>query len=285
MKSYLAITPARDEEEFLPGLIASMAAQTCVPARWIIIDDGSADDTRAIIDDAARTHPWIEPQHLSRNGPRAAGGESLIMRFLQRDMRERYDFVLRLDADLSFESHIIEQMLAEFAHDPSLGIAGATLYEPSGEKWVEVPSPAFHTRGAVKMYSSACFAAIGGLEAGLGWDTVDEAHAMMLGFKTRSFRHIHARHHRPQGAAGGLWRARMAAGVAAYRAGYSPAFMMARAARQVIARPFVLAALLMLAGYCRGYLHRVSRAASPELVRFVRRQQWRRLLMQESKWR
>jgi hypothetical protein len=107
---------------------------------------------------------------------------------------------------------------------------------------------------------------------------------MMLGFKTRSFRHIHARHHRPQGVAGGLWRARMAAGLAAYRAGYSPAFMMARAARHVLAQPLVLAALLMFAGYCKGYLHRVSRAASPELVRFVRREQWRRLLMLESKW-
>jgi glycosyltransferase involved in cell wall biosynthesis len=68
MMSYLAITPARDEEKFLPGLIASMAGQTCVPARWIIIDDGSVDNTPAIIDDA-RAHV----RGLSRNTSYATG--------------------------------------------------------------------------------------------------------------------------------------------------------------------------------------------------------------------
>jgi len=77
----------------------------------------------------------------------------------------------------------------------------------------------------------ACFAAIGGLEAGLGWDTIDEVRAMMLGFGTRNFRHIHAYHHRPQGAAGGLSRGRKAAGRAAYNVGYLPVFLMARALR------------------------------------------------------
>ena len=57
---YLAITPARDEK-LLPGLIESMRAQNIVPARWIIIDDGSTDRTAAIIDEAARATAWIEP--------------------------------------------------------------------------------------------------------------------------------------------------------------------------------------------------------------------------------
>ena len=92
-----------------------------------------------------------------------------------------------------------------------------------------MPAPSFHTRGAAKLYSSACFAAIGGLEAGLGWDTIDEVRAMMLGFSTRNFRHIRAYHHRPQGTDGGLWQGRKAAGRAAYNVGYSPVFLMARA--------------------------------------------------------
>ena len=54
MDRYIAITPARDEEQFLPGLLASMAAQTRLPERWIVIDDGSADGTAKILDDAAR---------------------------------------------------------------------------------------------------------------------------------------------------------------------------------------------------------------------------------------
>jgi hypothetical protein len=135
------------------------------------------------------------------------------------------------------------------------------------------------------MYSARCFQAIGGLEAGLGWDTLDEAHAMMIGFKTRSFRHIKVQHHRPQGSASKAWRGHLASGRAAYRAGYSAIFMMARVFRHLRGKPFGLASIMMLAGFCEGYLRKAPRAASPELVKFIRRQQLRRLLMLESLWR
>jgi hypothetical protein len=42
---------------------------------------------------------------------------------------------------------------------------------------------------------------------------------------------------------------------------------------------------MMLAGYFGGLLRLEPRAASPELVRFVRRQQLRRLFMLETLWR
>jgi biofilm PGA synthesis N-glycosyltransferase PgaC len=165
MDRYIAITPARDEEQFLPGLISSMAAQTRLPQRWIVIDDGSADGTAQILDEAARQHHWIEPIHLARNRPREAGGESVIMQFLPREAWQGVDFIFRLDADLSFESDFVELMLKEFAVNPKLGIAGATPYEPVNDRWREVPEfNSFHTRGVTKMYSSGCFAAIEPLE-------------------------------------------------------------------------------------------------------------------------
>ena len=113
--------------------------------------------------------------------------------------------------------------------------------------------------------------------------TVDEARAWMLGFRTRSCGQIRAFHHRPQGAASGRWDARIALGRAAYYSGYSPIFMIARAMRHSFKGP-AISGPLMLAGYCQGYLHRWPRLASPELVRFVRRQQVRRLLHMESIW-
>ncbi len=199
MTRYIAITPARDEEKLLPGLIASMAAQNWTPDRWIIIDDGSADATAEILDEAARKYPWIEPHHLPRNRPRAPGGECVITQFLPHEACQQYDYILRLDADVSFESGFIDLLLEEFARDPKLGIASPTLWEPKGSEWVEIRQPEYHTRGPAKMYSLACFNAIGELDPDVGWDTLDEARAMLHGFHTRGFRHITARHHRPQG--------------------------------------------------------------------------------------
>jgi glycosyltransferase involved in cell wall biosynthesis len=285
MKSYIAITPARDEEKLLPQVLVSMVGQTQRPARWIIINDGSSDRTGEILDRAARYHPWIQPEHLPRNGARAPGGESVIMRFLPRNVWEGYDAILRLDADLTFKPEFAEMLLAEMEKDPRLGIAGPTLYEQRGAEWREVPAPSFHTRGAAKFYSTPCFAAIGGLETGLGWDTIDEVRAMMLGFSTRNFRQIAAYHHRPQGAAGGLWRGRKAAGLAAYNVGYSPLFLAARALRQGMKWPPLIGGLGLFAGYLEGAVRRSPRPVSPALIRFVRRQQVRRLLLMESVWR
>jgi biofilm PGA synthesis N-glycosyltransferase PgaC len=285
MKHYIAITPVRDEEKLLPGLIASMEAQRIKPERWIIIDDGSTDATARIVDEAAKRNQWIEAHHLSPGRKRALGGESVIMKFLPRTVYEQYDFILRLDADITFPPQFLELLLAEFEKDSSLGIAGAVLHEPDGDGWREIKVPGFHTRGAVKMYSRKCFAAIGGLYAGMGWDTIDEVQAMMLGFKTRSFRHIVAYHHRPQGSAGGLVRGRFATGQAAYSLGYLPVFMLARAVRRMFYPPLLIGSLMLTAGYVSGYLKRTPRAASPELMRFIRRQQLRRLLMMESVWR
>jgi hypothetical protein len=284
MSRYIAITPARDEEKLLPLLIASMASQSWMPERWIIIDDGSADATAAILDEAARKYPWIEPHHLPRNRPRAPGGEGVITSFLPLEACSQYDYVLRLDADVSFDSNFSDLLRTEFERDPQLGIASPTLYEPKGSQWREIRQPEYHTRGPAKLYSVPCFTAIGELDPDIGWDTLDEARAMLRGFRTRSFRHITARHHRPQGEASG-WRARVAAGTAAYKVGYSPLFMLARAARQTFSSPFPFAGALMLAGFFNGYLRGERRSAEPEVVQFIRRQQHRRLLFQESLWR
>ena len=282
---YLAITPARDEERLLPGLIASLEAQSATPAHWILIDDGSRDGTPAIADAAAARCPWIEVHHLDLRRERAPGGESVIMKFLPRELWQAYDFILRLDADLTFDSQMAELLIAEFAKGRKLGIAGAVLYEPRGTEWREIRAPRFHTHGAVKMYSSKCFTAIGGLQAGIGWDTVDEAYAMMLGFKTSTFRHIVAYHHRPQGSAGGSLSGRFGTGRTAYVIGYSPVFMVARAAARILSHPPILGSVMLLVGYFDGYVRHLPRLAPPELVKFIRRQQIRRLLLRESRWK
>ena len=108
---------------------------------------------------------------------------------------------------------------------------------------------------------------------------------MMLGFGTRNFRHIRAYHHRPQGAAGGLWQGRKAAGRAAYNVGYSPVFLIARALRLGFKWPPIVGGVGLAAGYLEAAVQRSPRPVSPALVRFVRRQQLRQTSLMESVWR
>jgi glycosyltransferase involved in cell wall biosynthesis len=261
-----------------------MRAQTITPQRWIIIDDASIDGTGAIVDQAAGINSWMMPYHLKSDGPRQAGGESVIMRFLTEDEWRPMDFILRLDADLSFGPGLVASLMAEFQRDPRLGIASPILAEPAHGGWRDVPVRSMHTRGAVKIYSRACFEAVGKLESGLGWDVIDGARAQMAGFRTRTFTHIRCFHHRPQGSASGLLRGRYANGRSAWFVGYSPLYLLAAAARRIVQPPFLLGSILMVSGYVEGLLRRRPRVNDPDLIKFVRRQQTRRLLLMDSLW-
>jgi len=42
---YVLITPAHNEERFITKTLDSMVAQTALPERWVIVDDGSTDHT------------------------------------------------------------------------------------------------------------------------------------------------------------------------------------------------------------------------------------------------
>jgi biofilm PGA synthesis N-glycosyltransferase PgaC len=283
--NYLAVTPVHNEELLLPGLIQSMVAQTVRPRRWILIDDGSHDRTRSIIDQAALLNSWIEPCYLQAHSERAPGGEHVVMQALRAHQWNTYDFILRVDADVFFEADYVALLVEEFRREPHLGIASGTLYEPVRGRWRATRKPGFHTVGPTKLYSRRCFQAIGGLEEGLGWDTIDDARALMKGFKTQHFQHIRVLHRRPMGSASGLWRGRLRMGQAAYKAGYSPVFMLARSLWHTFDAPWMTGGALMLLGYLQSWLRQEPILAEPELVSFIRRHQLRRLIFADTLWR
>jgi glycosyltransferase involved in cell wall biosynthesis len=72
--NYVIITPARNEEPHLPKTIESVASQTLQPQQWILVNDGSTDDTGRIMDAAARQHSWVRTVHRPDRGFRKPGG-------------------------------------------------------------------------------------------------------------------------------------------------------------------------------------------------------------------
>jgi biofilm PGA synthesis N-glycosyltransferase PgaC len=126
MNRYIIITPARDEETYLEKTIESVAQQTVRPLHWIIVNDGSRDRTGEIIDFYAAKYPWIIARHRPNRGYREAGG-GVIATFYDGYAQvptEGWDFLVKLDADLSFAPDYFELCFAEFAKDSRLGIGG-----------------------------------------------------------------------------------------------------------------------------------------------------------------
>jgi poly-beta-1,6-N-acetyl-D-glucosamine synthase len=290
MKSlrYIIISPVRNETEHLPKNIEAVASQTILPTKWILVDDGSSDTTGELIDLAQRRYNWIRAVHRPDRGYRVAGSGVMEAFFdgYNQVNNESWDFLVKLDGDVTFEPDYFEQCFSRFAAEPRLGIAGGLICNPvNGILRPEAKSdPLFHVRGATKIYKRACWEAIGGLPKAAGWDTVDEVKANMLGWHTRTFQDIKIVHHRLTGAAYGTWSDWVKNGRASYFAGYHPLFMAMKCLSRALRKPYGVAGVGLGVGFCHAYAKRLPRIEDPQLIRYFHREQMKRLFFRKSLW-
>ena len=285
LPSYVVVTPVRDEVRHIEATLAAVGTQTHLPAHWVIVDDGSSDGTGALLDRHAAGVSWIDVIHRPDRGLRSpGGGVDAFNAGLDRLTKVPWDFLVNLDADLSFEPDYFARCLAHFVAEPTLGIAGGTVCvrEPDGRLRVESVDPPFHVRGATKIYRRACWEQIAPLPCTPGWDTVDEVCANRHGWRTRSFGELAVVQHKPTGSAYGGWGNAFKNGRANYLTGYHPAFMLAKCVKRMRRTPLGVEAAGLLAGFVSGYWKRLPRSADGETVRYLRRQQVRRMLLRPS---
>jgi biofilm PGA synthesis N-glycosyltransferase PgaC len=284
---YVVVTPVRDEEAYLPLTIASMVRQTILPQEWIIVDDGSKDSTGSIIDQAAQQYSWIRAVHRNDRGFRKWGAGIIEAFYDGYNVLQSNDweYMSKLDGDLSFEPDYFERAFGKFQENPRIGIGGGVLYHyDQGQKVLE-NHPKFHVRGGVKIYRRACWEAIDGLWVGPGSDTVDEVKANMLGWTTTSFFDIHMIHHRFTGASWGRWGGLVKDGKIDYVSGYHPLFLTAKSIVRLLRRPYLLGSFALAYGYISAHLEGMPRVNDPELIRYLRRQQLAKLFGGETIWK
>lgn len=286
MTHYIIITPVRNEEEYIEKTIVSVARQTIKPAEWVIVNDGSTDNTGKIIDEFSRQYPWIRTIHRENRGFRKAGGGVMEAFYdgYNSIQSSEFDFIVKLDGDLSFSEDYFEKCFREFDKDSKLGIGGGmVVHEIRGKLELE-EAPLFHVRGATKIYRKACWEAIGELIKAPGWDTLDEVKANMLGWKTRSFPEIILIHHRFTGQADGTWRNWVKNGTANYISGYHPLFMSFKCIKRIFQKPYVIGSLGLFYGFIEGYMKKIPQIDDRELIRYIREQQIRKLMLRKSIW-
>ncbi len=287
---YVIITPVRNEETFMQKTIDSMVAQSVRPTEWIIVNDGSTDKTGDIINAAARQYGWIKGVHRPDRGFRKSGGgvmEAFQDGYAQLKTKE-WDFLVKLDGDLTFAADYFEKCFAHFAANPKLGIGGGLVCnEIAGQRVLDhKDDPKFHVRGATKIYSRACWEGIGGLIKSTGWDTMDELKANMLGWKTCTFNEIPIIHHRETGGADGTWKNLVKNGRANYVVGYHPLFMFSKCVRRFFRKPYGMGAVALWWGFMSGYWSNIrSQVNERDVIRYLRGQQMRALLGQKCLWK
>jgi glycosyltransferase involved in cell wall biosynthesis len=279
---YIIITPVRDEAAFVEKTIASIIHQTVLPAEWVIVDDGSTDGTSIILEHYSDKLEWMKVVYRKDRGRRSPGGgviEAFYDGYSALSVKQ-WDYIVKLDGDLSFKSDYFEKCFKRFAANPKIGLAGGTVCIIEGGQ-VKVDSagdPPFHVRGATKIYRRACWEKISPLVKAPGWDTIDEVKANLHGWTTQTFTDLKLIQHKPTGSADGKWRNWFKNGRANYITGYHPLFMLGKCAKRALNKAFLVESIALLAGFCSGYFNRLPQVEDSEVIRYLRRQQIRRLL-------
>jgi glycosyltransferase involved in cell wall biosynthesis len=279
--SYVVITPAHNEAQFIDLTIKSMLAQTVRPLTWVIVDDGSTDGTDEIVKQCSSNTPWVEvirmPVHRERN---FAGKVRAFNAGYTRIAGLKYDVIVSLDADISFEPEYFSVLLDKLSSDPELGLVGTPFQEDSGQQYDYRFVSIEHVSGACQVFRRECFEQIGGYlpVKGGSIDHIAVITARMKGWKTRTFTDKTYLHHRTTGTAGrSLLGSRFTLGMKDYSIGNHPVWEFFRTVRQMSMPPIFVGGLALGAGYLWGFFRQAPRPVSHDLIAFHRREQMRRL--------
>jgi biofilm PGA synthesis N-glycosyltransferase PgaC len=275
--SYATITPARNEAENLRRLALCVVHQTLLPARWIIVDNGSSDETVEIARTLACEHDWISL--LEVPGETVATRGAPVVRAFNAGvaaLTEPVHVIVKLDADVSFESDYFSGQMAAFCENPRLGIAGGMCLEPRADgTWEAARVTRDHVRGAVRAYRRECLEQVSPLEERMGWDGVDELKAQVHGWRTCTLPELSFLHYRVLGSRESRWLKWARQGDMAHFMGYRVSYLLARTAYYLPEDPRAIA---MLGGYLMAMAERRPRCSSSEMIAHLRElQSWQAL--------
>ncbi|MDQ3992438.1 MAG: glycosyltransferase [Actinomycetota bacterium] len=269
------VVPFLNEREYLPEFLESLAAQTRLPDRLVLVDDGSTDGSHEPAAEFAAGHDWAHLLRRPEHGPEldrlATAKELEAFQWAVGKLDVPWDVVGKLDGDLRLTPRTLETLLAELERDERLGLVGSYLQE-NGQR---IRIGEGHVHGATKFFRRRCYEEVQPIPPILGWDTIDEFTARMRGWRTQSFAMPDGdpEHLRPRGTYDGLLRGYRRWGACSYALGESPAHVALYALRQMATeRPPVAGGASYVAGYAGAALRRVPRA-DPKLRAQVRREQ------------
>jgi poly-beta-1,6-N-acetyl-D-glucosamine synthase len=278
--TYVIITPARNEAQFIESTLKSVITQTVLPLTWVIVSDGSTDGMDDIVRKYTADNPWIELLRMPERRERHfAGKVHAFNAGYARAKQLNPDVVCNLDADVSIVPDHFQFLLGKFAEDLGLGVWGAPFREGTMQYNYRF-SNIENVWGGCQLFRRECFEAIGGYVPVKGGcvDHIAVVSARMKGWRTRTFTDKVCIHNRVMGTAEqGALKARFKTGIKDYSVGNHPIWELSRVFYQMTVPPVVLGGLALAAGYLWSLLRRVEISVSHDLVSFTRHEQLQRL--------
>ena len=283
-RRYLLISPCRDEAAYMRRTLDTVLAQSIRPAKWVIVDDGSTDETPQILAEYAKQHDWIEIITRRDRGRRAVG-PGVIEAFYagyQTIRPDEYEYLCKLDLDLHLPPRYFEMLMKRMEDNPRIATCSGKAYIEENGRLINERHGDETSLGMTKFYRVTCFEAIGGFVREVNWDGIDCHRCRMKGWIACSWdepdlRFVHLR--KMSSSQQGIYAGRMRNGYGQYFMGTGFLFMAASAISRINQKPYVLGSLAMLWGWVKSAIQGKPRYADAEFRKFLRRYQWRALVV------
>lgn len=267
----------------------SVVNQTVPPNLWLVVDDGSKDDTPKILAEYAAKYPFIKILRREDRGKRAVGPgviEAFYSGYDSIDIKQ-FDFLCKLDLDLDLPKGYFQKLIERMESNPRLGTcSGKPYFYDANKKLVSEACGDENSVGMTKFYRRKCFEEIGGFVRQVMWDGIDGHRCRMKGWIAESWDEPDMRfvHLRPMGSSQkGILTGRMRHGFGQYFMGTSLPYMTASSVFRMSRPPYLVGGAAMWWGYVKSWLARKPRYGEPEFRKFLRRYQWACLIQGKTK--
>jgi len=280
-RRYVLITPCRNEARYARRTLETVTKQTIPPALWVIVDDGSKDDTPRILAEYARRFNYIRVVHRHDRGRRSVGSGVVHAFYAGYETIDpnAFEYVCKLDLDLELPPRYFHVLIERMEAEPRLGTcSGKPVVRCVGGLLRPEKCGSEMSVGMTKFYRRSCFQQIGGFVPEVMWDGIDCHRCRMLGWIARSWddepdlRFVHLRQ---MGSSDrGVLAGRRRHGRGQYFMGTSPLYMTLSSLYRALERPRVVGGLAIWCGYVDSFLRRKRRYADVEFRHFLRRYQW-----------
>ena len=270
--NYYIIIPAHNEEAFIQLTLQSLAEQTVLPSKVVVVNDNSTDTTADIVMAFAKEHPWVSLVNKTSEAIHLPGSK-VIQAFHKglETIDDQYDIMVKADADLIFPSNYFETIIQHFESDEKIGMVGGFAYIEKNNDWIlENLTDKDHIRGAFKAYRKACFKQIGGLKPAMGWDTVDELLCKFYNWKVVTDATLKVKHLKPTGANYNQ-TARYKQGESFYTLGYGFFITAIASAKLAIMKKKPLLFLDYMTGFWKAKSEKKPLLVTDEQAKFIRK--------------
>lgn len=222
--SYIVVTPCKNEEWNFSNLVISVKSQTIRPTLWVIVDDGSTDNTRDMIIQVEKKYDWIKGIFLEGHHEYLGAHISYVynkgFEFAKVYSKEHdicWEFMAILDADTIPEPEYFEKLIQEFEWNPKLGLASGSTCEHTENIYLSIQNKNINKdfitdakfwqtypfslkekdvrkdlpMGSARIWRKECFEEIGGCFSNTHIpDAVSTVKSKMKGWETTRFKNI-----------------------------------------------------------------------------------------------